>query len=679
MKIGKIISVEYDKFRIKLFQSTKTSTVSIEGQVYYFGNIGSYLKTLNPTGDTIICEVISVLDYNSETNLYSSYNLDSSRELVIKPVGTITKSKDFNMGIGIFPSIYSDVSIVTTDDIKQILSSTKVEPIDENYSRIHKEIELGYSKNMINYRVNLNINRLFNIHTAVLGNSGSGKSNTIAHILQNVYRKKNNYAKGAKTILFDVNGEYNRAFESGLYSDVESIFYKPNVEEGAYKKFELPYYLMNLDEWLAFLLASDRTQKPFWDKVLQESFKFYKILNNLTEDVTETEKFINYIKWKVKNILHNINSQVDSDTSKMTSAKGAIAQIRKTFTEIKKNLDESLSSDLSKFLDKCNDVCGISFGTNNNSLSDALPKFVHNGTVKHVLISQLNQGGYFTTTVEARSNNETFKQIDEAAAIEADNERLKEGDYFDYKFLKTAIDIVLLEEEAKGNSRIREFTSTMLSRLDYFLTNIDNAFLRDIKGSYKNYNDYLKQTFGIGDKTKKQLIIIDTSEIGADALELMTGIVSRMLFDYRKLKTGEDRRKEPIHLILDEAHRYIKKDTDYILKENIFERIAREGRKFSLYLLISSQRPSELSPTVLSQCGNYIIHRIQNEIDMKFVYSVLPYFSENYTIKVKQQVPGEALIFGNCVPMPLHVKVHEAKPAPNSENCDISKEWFDYK
>src|SRR5690606_23554055 len=104
--------------------------------------------------------------------------------------------------------------------------------------------------------------------------------------------------------------------------------------------------------------------------------------------------------------------------------------------------------------------------------------------------------------------------------------------------------------------------------------------------------------------------------------------------------------------------------------------IAREGRKFSLYLIISSQRPSELSPTVLSQCGNYIIHRIQNEVDMRFIYSVLPFFSDDYTIKIKQQVPGEALVFGNCVPMPLHIRINEANPAPNSENCNISEEWF---
>lgn len=166
-------------------------------------------------------------------------------------------------------------------------------------------------------------------------------------------------------------------------------------------------------------------------------------------------------------------------------------------------------------------------------------------------------------------------------------------------------------------------------------------------------------------------------QVRPDTLELMTSVVSRLIFDYRKSKYGEERRRHPIHLVLDEAHRYIRKDATYILKENIFEKIAREGRKYSFFLILSSQRPSELSQTVLSQCGNYIVHRIQNEIDMNYIYSVLPYFSADYITKIKQAVPGEALLFGNFVPMPIMVKIDKAVPDPDSKNCEVDKEWFD--
>mgnify|MGYP005916930109 CR=1 FL=1 len=631
MKIGKIVSVEYDKFRVRLFHTTKNSNVTINGQIYYFGNIGSYVKTLNSIGDTVLCEVIAVVDYNIENKIYSQYNLDSSRELVIKPIGTITSKREFNMGIGIFPSLYNDVHLVTYDDLDVILSHKEIEN-----NNIHRIIEIGKSKSLIDYKITLDIDKLFNIHTAVLGNSGSGKSNTIARILQEVYRKKNNSALGAKTILFDVNGEYERAFSPCVNSDVSIVFLKPN--ENNDRAFFLPYYLMNLEEWLAFLMASDRTQKPFWDRVLQETFKFFKIFGE-NNDNKKNSEYENYFKWRILSLLNQIVSQIDTDTAKNTAARGIILRCKKIVDDLGKN------NSLCKFLENADNKCSIIYGDNKSQLSD------------------------FVKT--------ELSKIDIENAMVVDSYKLSSGEFYDYDYLKTAVDIVLLDEESKGNTRIREFTSTMLSRLDYFMKNDDCQFMRHKENKFLGEKDYLEKIFGIGNSTnKKQLIIIDSSEIGADVLEIVTCVTNRMIFDYRKRMKGDERRKRPIHIILDEAHRYIRKDSDYILKENIFEKIAREGRKYSMYLIISSQRPSELSSTVLSQCGNYIVHRIQNEIDMKYIYSVLPYFSEDYITKIKQSVPGEALVFGNCVPMPIQVKINRAVPDPNSDNCHISEEWY---
>lgn len=255
------------------------------------------------------------------------------------------------------------------------------------------------------------------------------------------------------------------------------------------------------------------------------------------------------------------------------------------------------------------------------------------------------------------------------------DKRIQYGEFFDYRFLKISAEITLLEEDAHGNRQMRGYTATMMTRLDYFLDNSDCNFMREIPSDVKNPKTYLEYIFGVNtDKT--QLIILDTSELGIDILETLTNVVSRLIFSQRKELVGDERRKNPVHLVLDEAHRYIKKDYKYLLRENIFERIAREGRKYSLYLLISSQRPSELSETVLSQCSNFIIHRVQNEIDMRYINAVLPYFSDDFINKIKQSIPGEALIFGNCVSMPLHVTINKSNPEPNSKNCIISEEWF---
>lgn len=639
MKIGKVISVEFDRFRVKMFHTTKNSTISIDGQIYYFGNIGSFLKTTNAIGETIICEVVAILDHTTESKMYTNYNLDSSRELIVKPIGSINQQNKFHLGIGVYPSLYADVHIVTFEDIKNILE-VRQDPIGSN--TVHKSIEIGSSKNLINYEIKLNINNLFNIHTAILGNSGSGKSNTISHILQTVYRKQGFSAIGSKTILFDVNGEYHNAFKGSISpNDSYLKYYIPNKNEDQVlgnSAFILPYYLMNLDEWLAFLMASDRTQKPFWDKVLQQTYKFYRIFNN---DSGDDSIYINYFKWKLISIIRNVISRIDSDTSKMTAVHGILFNVEQIIKS--QNSNQETVSELSDFITELRQHSEINFGNNNNELNDYI-----------------------------NSINEDIN-LEDALAVEA--YKLDGGNYFDYNFLQSACELVLLDEEGKGNTRIREYTSTMLTRLEYFLHNTDCEFLKQGTPDLDK-EQYLKQYFGVGDELKNQLIIIDTSGLSNDILELTTSLISRLLFDVRKKKNGDERITNPIHLVLDEAHRYIRKDVTYLLSDNIFERIAREGRKYALYLIVSSQRPSELSPTVLSQCGNYFIHRIQNEVDMKYIYSVLPYFTDDYVAKIKQAMPGEVLIFGNCVPMPLQVKVHQPNPEPNSKNCIINKEWF---
>lgn len=642
MKVGKITSVNYNQFRVKVSSEIRGNSVNLNGTVYYFGNIGSYLKTTNAVGETLVCEVISIFD-NDLHYEKQAFDVDGNKELMLKPIGTITRDRDFNLGVGIFPGIYSDVSIVTFEDMERILKTvSKSTSKDE----IHQSFSLGISKNLINYPIDISIDRFFNIHSAVLGNSGSGKSNTIAHIIQNIHKKKSHSATGSRILIFDVNGEYKNAFINHNASpEINVKLYKPNIEketEGV-KPFFLPHFLMSLDEWSAFLMATEATQRPFWDRVLQESYRFYKIATSRDQDKLI---FINYLRYKICSLIFNILNQADTDTSNITAASSVIASIRAIIDENPELKSSCVSANLYQDLVDLQSHCLLSYGQNNGRLKEAV------------------------TMVYEKVDQENFTKVM--------NFRLAHGEYFDYKFLRIAVNLALLEEDARGNRRMREYTSTMLNRLDYFLDNPDCEFMRNSPSGVKNSTSYLNYIWDFnGDKTSKtQMVIVDTSELSPDALETLTAVVSRLIFSERKTLQNDDRRKNPVHLVLDEAHRYIKKDYQYILKENIFEKIAREGRKYSLYLLVSSQRPSELSETVLSQCANFIIHRIQNEIDMRYVYAILPYFSDDFANKIKQSVPGEALVFGNCVSMPLHVKIYKACPEPNSKNCIIPEEWF---
>lgn len=636
MKIGKVTSINYSQLRVKISSEIRGSSVNLHGDIYYFGNIGSYLKVANALDEIIICEVVSIFDSDLVQEKLS-FDVESNRELLLKPIGSITSDK-FSLGVGVYPSLYSDVSIVTYQDMEHVLG-TRINALDEpRDEKVHGTFDLGISKNLIDYPIDVSVNSFFNIHSAVLGNSGSGKSNTIAHIMQQIHRKKNNSAIGSRVLIFDVNGEYGEAFPDDEGADIVIKHFKPNVRDGDEQvPFYLPHFLMSLDEWSAFLLATDATQRPFWDRVLQESYRFFQIGS---EDENRQAKFLNYLKYRICNLVFNCLRQADNDTARITTAASILGSITGIITNIP--YLQRASEDLLADIESLRNACSIHYGQNNDAL-DTQTKLV-------------------------------YDDVDVDLAHEVINSKIKHGEFFDYRFLKLAAELILLEEDARGNRQIRGYTATMLTRLDYFIDNPDCEFMRET-GGVESINQFTDNIWG-DEANKNQLVIIDTSELSPDILETVTSVVSRILFDERKKHIGVARRKDPVHLILDEAHRYIKKHQEYMLKENIFEKIAREGRKYSFYLLVSSQRPSELSETVLSQCANFIVHRIQNEKDMHYVKAILPYFSDDFTDKIKQSIPGEALVFGNCVSMPLHLKIRESNPSPNSKNCDIPTEWF---
>ncbi|HEA8087677.1 TPA: DUF87 domain-containing protein [Campylobacter coli] len=652
MIVGKIVSIQFNQFRVRIFSNVKGGGLNIKGEIYYFGNIGSYLKTSNALGEEIVCEVIAIFDSDRQDD-GQDFNLNSNRELLLKPIG-IYKDDNFTLGISVYPSLYSDVSLLTNEDLKNILMS-------KEYKTESQGVCLGVSKSQINHPIYIQEDKFFGMHSAVLGNSGSGKSNTIAHLLQEIY-KKEQPALGSKVIIFDVNGEYSQAFPKSDHFDVNGEYsqafpksdrskvkvklFKPNIEgnengvESDTKEnnepFYMPHFLLSLDEWCAFLMATDATQKPFWDKVLQEAYRFYKILSS--NEAEEQKKFINYLRYKLYSFANNILVQTENDTAKITTLQSVILKVRDIVTTIIKGNEEakSLIEDTDNLLERCY----IDFGKKDDKIYEILEQ------------------------IEDKINSDDVNKISEY--------KYKDGEFFEHEFLKIAAEMILVDEETRGIKTTRGYVGTMLTRLDYFINNPECSFMREMKnGDIKGVDQYLDYLWG-----ETQLIIIDTSELGKDTLETLTSVISRLIFEYRKKQKGKNRQKNPVHLVLDEAHRYIKKDQKYLLKDNVFERIAREGRKFSLYLLISSQRPSELSETVLSQCINFIIHRIQNENDMRHINAVLPYFSEDFVSKIKQSVPGEALIFGDFVPMPMHVKIQKADPEPHSSNCKISEEWY---
>jgi DNA helicase HerA-like ATPase len=249
---------------------------------------------------------------------------------------------------------------------------------------------------------------------------------------------------------------------------------------------------------------------------------------------------------------------------------------------------------------------------------------------------------------------------------------------FDFDRVEEAIDIAILYEEAHGNRHIRDYCSSLVTRIKSLQDRPDYKFMRADDGSI---NEYKKTLLGIIDFDKhptkqSQVVIIDLSSAEDEIVEVISCVLSRIV--YETIKSFEPRNTFPVNLILEEAHRYISHDPQrsFLKANRIFETIAKEGRKFGMFLLISSQRPSELSRTVLSQCSNFIVHRIQNPEDLSHIRQITPHISETILKRMPSIPTQHALIFGHAVNLPTTFKVNNADPLPLSDNNKVSENWF---
>jgi DNA helicase HerA-like ATPase len=231
-----------------------------------------------------------------------------------------------------------------------------------------------------------------------------------------------------------------------------------------------------------------------------------------------------------------------------------------------------------------------------------------------------------------------------------------------------ALEFAIMYESSVTSSRIYEYTATLITRMRHLLESDYGKLLG--KTDFETVPDYIEDVIG-----KNQLLIIDTSGLDDRSTEIVSKVFSKMLFEYAR---GLDpRNSEPMNIILEEAHRYVKdSDGSGLLGYDVFERIAKEGRKYGLHMGILSQRPSELSKTVISQCSNFIIHRLQSPDDLNYVSKMVPYIDQSMVDRITYLPCGHALVFGTAINLPMLTSFELASPVPNSGNSDISKAWY---
>jgi hypothetical protein len=655
--IGKIVSINSDRFTVELLSGLKNFNVNGYDDVHYFAQINSYV--IVPYQDYyIVSEVLSVREKDSslvsnsqkEQELNKAY---STKQLDVLPIGTIKKDKSnkpkFDFGASVYPTLYSDVLYIKDQELDTIFNVTNVETSACNYidqcEVQEKEcptrwnaLEIGKSAIFEDYSIKINIDKFFGGHSAVLGNTGSGKSCTIASIIQTLFSKENFSAVGATFIFFDVNGEYKQAFEK-LHENNDDIEINYTSLEDATNPFTLPQHLMNVEEWELLLNASEKAQLP----ILRNALNIASLLSKSEED-DGAKKVLDHIKAICINLVLNGEGNQIYQSSK-------IATILRSFSTKSFNLNTEHKTQKT-------------FNHTNSYNKTSSYSFTIEKCIEIKFAEMLNLEGVQKIIDSYEFIQENIKLF-ESMAIEP----------FEFNLLGQALELAILFEEAHGNNQIRNYCASLVTRFKSLQNREDFEFIK--KKEVISVNEYTKKLFGVNENKKKsQITIIDLNSAEDEIVEIISAVITRLLFD--TLRKAEPRNKFPVNLVLEEAHRYIAYDSKrtFLRANQIFDRVAKEGRKYGLFFTISSQRPSELSKTVLSQCSNFIVHRIQNPDDLQHIRQITPHISET-TLKKLPSIPTQhALIFGSAVNIPALFKVNNANPLPNSDNNQISENWF---
>lgn len=287
--------------------------------------------------------------------------------------------------------------------------------------------------------------------------------------------------------------------------------------------------------------------------------------------------------------------------------------------------------------------------------------------------------------------------------VTCENRNIDTPLFYDFKELISVCFDMAIKESAASQDKLNEYVSTLKLRMQSFVDDIrlaqplllDNPqeienvlvkFLAYILGDFckvytkeddKNtiYDDY----YGDSENVHSQITIIDMSLLPFQVLETITGLIGRIILEFLSRFDKEKRGKMPVVIALEEAQNYIpeinRKDRESISKK-VFERIAREGRKYGLSLLISSQRPSELSKTVLSQCNSFIVHRIQNPDDQVYIRKLVSSANAEILSQLPTLPQQHVIIMGDCVRTPVVARMNTATPRPNSNNPEFVCNWL---
>ncbi len=597
--IGTVSSVEGRKVKVKVKKDKNLSHLSYRGKTIKNVSVGSYLKITKG-----FIEIIGKVEgeYVKEETIYNKeYKKDElkiSRFLEVSLFGHFdSKENKFKQGIKEMPLLDNECYLLDRDEFDKL----------HKFFNTERTIKIGSLTEEPSQEICLSIKKLFASHIGIFGNTGSGKSNTLAKIFTELFAQKfndNSFKNNSLFVIIDFNGEYTK---DNLITKQKEVF-KLSTRNNDGDKYPIKQSNIERIEVISVLLeATEKTQKPFLNRALNNEYLNDDFQIRARENVNKI--VIDILQRASVDLSVNIFNELFSHLKMLETNGNVSTEILKKIAlgELKQRSDSGIyyfgsvysDSKLSEFMEAIfPNLEDISFDETNL------------GQIKFKILSQ-----YFHEIINGYSNPEHIRPI--------------------------------------IGRMFKKFLS--LGRL---ITVVNN------------------------DNSKSNLEIIDLKDVSLEMKKTLPLIIVKQLYDEHKLNGDFD--KNSLHIIIDEAHNILSSASeresetwkDYRLET--FEELIKEGRKFSTFLTISSQRPYDISPTIVSQLHNYFIHRLINDLDIRAIEKTIAYLDKLSFESIPVLSIGSCFVAGlaSDIPVKVDIDLLPIDQQPKSETINLEKAWF---
>ena len=618
--VGTVESVSPSELRVILDSDAPQATALNAGVPMGFPRINGYLLVPNE-GGAIVGMVawvgIEPSGFPRHSSTKDSGIVDlpfPSRKVTLTLLGTLRPRTpmcdgrgDYALERGVFsfPSVGDPVHLPTPDQLRGI-----VEPCEPSSQRV----VIGTSPLAGSATVSVDPDRLFGRHLAVLGNTGSGKSCSVAGLVRWCVEAARSSQAGdgggtrhanARFIILDPNGEYAKAFDD--LGGVRLFQVEPDSSGCC---FSLPAWMWNSQEWSAFSQAAPGVQRPLLLSALEAVRAGHLI------DQPEVRQTGIMTRCYRTHIAHLVGQGFDA-YGRFPASKDCILQIRNLEVDAHRHMEQATGPLREALADLATAASQIGDAHESSYIDKAgQPQRSYQPCSESDLQCLLTA---LDTVISHLPTDSAPAPANPDAPIPFDLPLLP-----DY-----------LEHIAAGDpsAQATQFISTLTLRIRLMLADPRLRRIVEPEDASVDLAGWLRDCIGDDQANNGEVTIIDLSLVPSDVLHMVVSVLGRMVFEaLQRYRRGGKHEELPTVLVLEEAHSFVRRGTD---EDNgkptasqmcraTFERIAREGRKFGLGLVLSSQRPSELSPTALAQCNTFILHRVVNDRDQELLGRLVP-------------------------------------------------------